>query len=199
MPQWLIWVIVALVVLAVVAAIVMAAGKKKKERERVEAGRLREEAVARGPELQKREAAARETEAEAAAARAEADRRQAQADRLEAEAADRHRAAGEVREEHHGRLQQADELDPDVNTKSRDYTGPDTAATINARAADRDDHDRHDDDQVSSGTSRDGATQHRVDGDHADRSASTDDGTTSTDDSSATTDPDQSGGSHRVV
>ena len=92
-----------------------------------------------------RYAAARETEAEAAAARAEAERRQAQADRLEAEAADRHRAATDVRDEHQGRLQQADELDPDVNTKSKDYTGPDTAATINARAAERDDH--HDDGQ----------------------------------------------------
>lgn len=138
MTSWLIWVIIAVVVLAIIAAIVLAAGKKKKERNRLEADRLRKEAAARGPELQKREAAARETEAEAAAARAEAERRQAEADRLEAEAADRHRVAGEVRDDHHGRLQQADELDPTVNTKSKEYTGPDTAGTISARETDRD-------------------------------------------------------------
>jgi hypothetical protein len=191
MPQWLIWVIVALVVLAVIAAIVMAAGKKKKERDRVEASRLREEAAARGPELQKREAAARETEAEAAAARAEAERRQAQADRLEAEAADRHRAANDVRDEHHGRLQQADELDPDVNTKSKDYTAPDTAATISARAAERDDH--HDDGQ---GIPRD-TTREQVDGD---RDARQDrDDHVVTDDQPTTTDHDQNDGSHRAI
>ena len=195
MPQWLIWVIVALVVLAVIAAIVMAAGTKKKERDRVEASRLREEAAARGPELQKREAAARETEAEAAAARAEAERRQAQADRLEAEAADRHRAATDVRDEHQGRLQQADELDPDVNTKSEDYTGPDTAATVSARAAERDDH--HDDGQ---GISRD-TTQEQVDGDRDIRQDRNDH--VVTDDQPTTTDHDhdhdQNGGSHRAV
>lgn len=129
MPDWLKWLIIALVVLAIVAAIAVLAGRRKKERNRVEANRLRDEAAARGPELQRHEAAARETEAEAAAARAEADRHQAQAERLEAEAADRHRTAGDVRDEHLGHLQHADELDPDVNTRSKDYDGPDPTST----------------------------------------------------------------------
>jgi cell division protein FtsN len=194
MGQTLMLVIAALVLLAIIVAIVLVAGKKKKERNRLEADRLREEAAARGPELQKREAAARETEAEAAAARAEAERRQAQADRLEAEAADRHRAAGDVRDEHHGRLQQADELDPRVNTKSKEYTGPDTAGSISARAGDRDgvrdvDHDGRDEQHDTStfgtsGTDRD-TTPDRLDSDQHDTRSS---------------DPDQGGGgAHRVV
>lgn len=208
MPDWLIWVIVALVVLAIVAAVVMAAGKKKKERNRLEADRLREEAAARGPELQKREAAARETEAEAAAARAEAERRQAQADRLEAEAADRHRAVGDVRDEHHGRLQKADELDPDVDTRSKEYSGPDTAATINARADHRNGrqeshqaghHDDHDDAPVVEGsaphrdTTPDRLETHQGDdsGDHLRDSQH--------DDRPNGANPDQSGGAHRIV
>jgi len=130
MPEWLIWVIVAVVVIAIIAALVAAAGKKKKERNRAEAGRLREQAATRAPELKEREASARETEAHAAVARAEAERKQAEAERLEAEAGDRHRAADGVRDEHRQHLSRADELDPDVNTRSKSYAGPGSGAEV---------------------------------------------------------------------
>src|SRR3954471_12080788 len=121
MPSWVIWVIVAIIVIAVIAALVMAANKKKTERNRTRAGELRERASEQATEVQDREARARETEASAAAARAEADRKQAEADRLAAEAQARQRTAAESREQHQEHLRRADELDPDVNTKSDDY------------------------------------------------------------------------------
>jgi hypothetical protein len=111
---------------AIIVAIVLAANKKKKERDRVRATELREQAATQASGLQQREARARETEAEAAAARAEADRKQAEAERLAAQADDHHRSAGAAREEHEEHLRRADELDPDVNTKGDDYTGPGT-------------------------------------------------------------------------
>ena len=124
--SWIIWVVIAVVVIAVLAAVILAGGKKKKERNREHAGELRDQAAARAPELKKTEAHARETEAQAAAARAEADRKQAEADRLEAEATNRHQSAAAIRDEHQDHLRKADELDPDVNTRSDDYTGPES-------------------------------------------------------------------------
>jgi hypothetical protein len=119
--MWWIWVIVAVVVIAVIAALLAVGRNSKRTRDRSRAESMREEAAVRAPELRQREAHARETEAEAAAARAEADRRQAEAERLEAQAEDRHRHAGELREEHEEHLRRADELDPDVDTKRDDY------------------------------------------------------------------------------
>jgi membrane protein involved in colicin uptake len=104
----------------------MAARKRKVEGNRQRAGALREEARESAPSLQKREAHARETEAEAAAARAEAERKQAEAQRLAAEAEERRNAAAAHRDEHEERLRRADELDPDVDTRNDDYTGPGT-------------------------------------------------------------------------
>jgi flagellar biosynthesis GTPase FlhF len=124
MPEWVTWLIVAVIAVAIVAAIAMAAARRKKEANRVRASELRERAAVQTTEVQKREAHARETEAEAAAARAEADRKQAEAQRLAAEAEDRRRSAETQREEHERHLREADELDPDVNTRSEDYTGP---------------------------------------------------------------------------
>src|SRR3954454_12588131 len=121
MPSWVIWVIVAIIVIAIVVALLIAANKKKTERNRSRAGELREQASQQATEVQAREARARETEASAAAARAEADRKQAEADRLAAEAQDRQKTAAEAREQHLDHLRRADELDPDVNTKSDDY------------------------------------------------------------------------------
>lgn len=129
MPTWLIIVIVAVVVLGIIAAVVAASNKKKTERNRTRAGELREEAAAQATGIQQREARAKETEAEAAQARAEADRKQAEAQRLEAEATERQRAAAEHREQHQEHLRQADELDPDVDTRRDDYTGPEGATT----------------------------------------------------------------------
>ncbi len=73
--------------------------------------------------MQQREAHAKETEAKAAEARAEADRKQAEAERLEAEATERQHAAEGYREQHADHLRQADELDPDVDTKQRRLRG----------------------------------------------------------------------------
>jgi len=129
MPSWLIWVIVAIIVIAVIAAVVAASTKRKKQQNRTRAGELREQAAAQATGLQQREAHARETEARAAEARAEAERRQAEADRLEAEARDRHETAAGYRDQHAENLRRADELDPDVDTRSDDYAGPETTGT----------------------------------------------------------------------
>ena len=124
MPSWVIWVIVAIVVIAALAAVIAASRKKKQEHNRTRAAELREQAAAQASGVAQREAHAKETEAKAAAARAEADRKQAEAERLQAEAQDRQRTAEGYREQHAENLRQADELDPDVNTKRDDYTGP---------------------------------------------------------------------------
>jgi len=129
MPDWVIWLIVAIVVIALIAALLVVASRKKKERDRVQAGELREQAAAQATGVQKRQAHAKETEAEAAAARAEADRKQAEAERLGAEAEERRRVANSESKQHEEHLRRADELDPDVNTRSNDYDGPDTRTT----------------------------------------------------------------------
>jgi Tfp pilus assembly protein PilX len=118
MPSWLIWVIVAILVVLVIIGIAAAGTRKKRERDRSRAVEMREHAAAREPEVRQREARARETAAEADAARAEANRKQAEAERLEAAAEDRHRVAGEAREEHHEHLRKADEVDPDVDHRA---------------------------------------------------------------------------------
>ena len=167
MPSWLIIVIVAVIVVAIIVALVLAANKKKKERDRVHAGELREEAATQASGLQQREARARETEAEAAAARAEADRKQAEAERLSAQADDHHRDAGAAREEHEDHLRRADEVDPDVNTKHDDYTGPDTERAGTSGTDRHDDHtatgqDGYDDrsgGQAATVTHPDGSTE----------------------------------------
>lgn len=132
MPSWVIWVIVAIVVVAVIAAVVAASNKKKQERDRNRAGEMREQATAQASEVQQREARAKETEAQAAQARAEADRKRAEAERLEAEAQDRHQTAAGARDEHADNLRQADELDPDVDTKRDDYVAPGTTGATDA-------------------------------------------------------------------
>ncbi len=134
MPSWLIWVIIAIVVVAIIAAVLAAANKKKQERNRSRAAELREQATAQATGLQQREAHAKETEAQAAQARAEAERKQAEAERLEAEAQDRHQTAAGYREQHVDNLRRADELDPDVDTRSDDYAGPETAGATHDTA-----------------------------------------------------------------
>jgi len=124
MPQWLIWLIIAVVVIAIIIAVVAATRRRKQTVNRERAGELREQAAAQATGVQQRHAHAQETEAAAAAARAEADRKQAEAQRLEAEAEERRRTAEGYRSEHQETLQRADELDPDVNTRSDEYAGP---------------------------------------------------------------------------
>jgi len=142
MPSWLIWVIVAIIVIAVIAAVVAASTKRKQERNRTRAGELREQAAAQATGLQQREAHARETEARAAEARAEAERKQAEAERLAAEAHDRHETAAGYRDQHAENLRRADELDPDVDTRSDGYEPP--AAAAGSEAGTTDGHRAHD-------------------------------------------------------
>lgn len=130
MPSRIMWIIVAVVVVIVVLAAVIAVSRKKhQERNRTRAAELRDQAAGEASGVAQREAHARETEARAAAARAEADRSQAEAERLQAEAQDRKQSAEGYREQHAENLRQADELDPDVNTKSKDYAGPEGLGT----------------------------------------------------------------------
>ena len=57
-------------------------------------------------------------------ATAEAERKQAEAERLAAAADERHRVAGEARDEHQAHLRRADEVDPDVDHKAERGTEP---------------------------------------------------------------------------
>jgi len=171
MPSWLIWVIVAIIVIAVIAAVVAASTKRKREQNRTRAAELREQAAAQATGVQQREAHARETEARAAQARAEADRKQAEAERLEAEARDRHETAAGYRDQHAENLRQADELDPDVDTKHDGYEPPAAAGTETVGTSEgRGVHDRQEGE--TTGT----APGHRLEGTHE----HTDDGTTVT-------------------
>jgi FtsZ-interacting cell division protein ZipA len=124
MKTW-VWIVIAIVVILIIAAIVMAAMRKKKEQNRNRAGEIRQQAASQATDVQRREAEARETEARAAQARA-------QAERLEADAKDKSSTAEQHRNEHLENLQRADEMDPDVNTKSKDYEGPDTSRTYSS-------------------------------------------------------------------
>src|SRR5665811_1349084 len=116
------------VVLLIIAGLVMAALNKNKERNRTGAGELREQVAAQATGVQQRDADTRETEARAAEARAGADRQQAEAQRLDAEAQDKQSEATDYRDQHEDNLRRADEMDPDVDTKSDGYTGPGTEA-----------------------------------------------------------------------
>ena len=172
MPDLLLWIILAIIAIAVIVALLMAARKKKVERDRVHAGELRERAAAQATDVQKREAHARETEAEAAAARAEAERKQAEAQRLAAEAEERRRSADAQHQEHQEHLRRADELDPDVNTRSDDYVAPGTSPTgaDESTGHDRDSRDdvaaSHDDRQPPTQPEVDTSEDHRSGGSH---------------------------------
>jgi ABC-type Na+ efflux pump permease subunit len=120
-----IWIIVAIVVLLIlIAVIAKLMGNKRQEVHRNRAGELREQAAAQATGVQQRDAEARETAARAQQAEAEAERSKAQADRLAAEAQDQQSTVQEYRDRHRETLTEADRLDPDVDTKSDDYTPP---------------------------------------------------------------------------
>jgi FtsZ-interacting cell division protein ZipA len=121
---WILIIIVVLVLIAVVVGLVSASRKRRETAHRERAEELRDHAATQATDLQQHDARAKETEARAAQAKAEAERKQAEAERLEAEAADRRRAAEDHREQHHETLREADELDPDVDTRHEEYHGP---------------------------------------------------------------------------
>lgn len=112
-----IWIVVGLLVLlAILAFAISSARKRRDDKRRVEAGRIREEATHHERDLREREAEADEAEARARRARAEADERDAAARRLEVAAERRSDDRDHLRDEHDERLRRADALDPDVPT-----------------------------------------------------------------------------------
>lgn len=124
--ETLVWIIVAVVVVLAVAALVMAMQKKRQrdhELRREQAGQLRYEAVAATPDV--RTAAERLHHAEARAELAHVEARKADEEVVELKRA---LAAEEAQRENH--LREADRIDPDVNTRTKDYApGTTTDAT----------------------------------------------------------------------
>lgn len=112
------WVIIILIVLAVVlaAALIASATKRKKDQaSRVRADELRSDAAQTASGRHEEEARAREAEAEAERARA-------QADRLDAQAAQKRTSYDQTRARQEDAVRDADQVDPDVDHRSSDYT-----------------------------------------------------------------------------
>jgi FtsZ-interacting cell division protein ZipA len=114
MPTWLIWVIVIVVVVLAVVAIVSMTSKRRTEQHRTRADELRAEASAKAGGLTESQRAADEAEAKAELAEAEAQRAREQA----ASAEQSHQVEQASYED---KLREADRLDPDVNTGSKEY------------------------------------------------------------------------------
>ena len=126
----LVWIIVTVVVVLAAAALVVALQKKReRERElrREQAGQLRQEAVSATPDV--RTAAERLHHAEARAELAHVEARRADDDVVEAK---RVLAAEEAQRE--DRLREADRVDPDVNTRAKDYAPTTETAPVDPDA-----------------------------------------------------------------
>ncbi|APF40566.1 hypothetical protein [Neomicrococcus aestuarii] len=111
--EQIMWLVIAVVVLLLLIWLISSIVNKKKkaqaERDRVEAARLREEAQAREIDLKEKENAARRAELEASEAEVQAARRRQEAAALSSEADDSRSELAQMQE-------QADTLDPDVDT-----------------------------------------------------------------------------------
>jgi hypothetical protein len=186
---WVIVVVVVLVLIAVIVGIVSMSRKRREAAHRERAEELREHAATQATGLQQHDARAKETEARAAQAKAEAERKQAEAQRLEAEAEERRRAADEHREQHHETLREADEVDPDVDTRHDEYRGPDGVQSVDQ---DRVPERSHAQDEVGEHPA---ATPHAGTADEADqtRTVTHPDGSTE-----SVQDPDRTEGTHRA-
>ena len=114
MPTWLIWVIAIVVVLVVIGALASMIGKRRTEQRRIRAEELRAEASVKAGGLAESQRAADEARAKADLAAAEAERAREQAARAE---------QGHQVEQasYEGKLREADKLDPEVNTRAKDY------------------------------------------------------------------------------
>jgi hypothetical protein len=108
-------IVIVLVVLVALGIALMLGQNRRREHQRSQAAGLRQEATGHVANQAQDEAAAREKAADAERARAEADR-------LEAEAQERQRSVDMGRAHHEDTLREADRIDPDVDTRSADYT-----------------------------------------------------------------------------
>jgi hypothetical protein len=114
MPSWLIWVIVIVVVVVAIAAVVSMAGRRRTAQHRTRAEELRTEATGQAGGLTESQRAAEEAKAKADLAQAEAERAREQASSAEQS----HQVEQASYED---KLREADRLDPDVDTRSKDY------------------------------------------------------------------------------
>ncbi len=122
----IVWLVVAVLVVLAVAALVVAMMRARKakqaERDRLHAEHLRREAAAHAGGVAQTQVQALESEARAKRARAEAER-------AEAEAAEARQALEMEQAKNEDRLREADRIDPEVDTRAKDYqpgtTSPD--------------------------------------------------------------------------
>jgi hypothetical protein len=112
---WIILAVVAVVVLLAVAFIAVRAARRRSDQRRAEAQSLRAEAAAGSSAAAETQRQAQQAEQQAARARAEAEHAEQQA-----EAARQQALVDQARVE--DRVREADRLDPDVDTRSGDYT-----------------------------------------------------------------------------
>jgi hypothetical protein len=113
-PTWLTVVIVIVVVVVLAGLVVSMTSKKRAEQNRARAEELRTTASDRGGSLTETQRQADEAKAKAELARAEAQRAEEQA----AAASQGHQVEQARYED---QLREADQIDPDVNTKAKDY------------------------------------------------------------------------------
>jgi outer membrane murein-binding lipoprotein Lpp len=112
--MWLIWVIVIVVVVLAIGAIVSMTRSKRTEQNRTHAEELRTEATTQAGGLSESQREAEEARAQAELAKAEADRA--------AERADAAEQGHQVEQaSYEDKLREADQVDPDVNTRAADY------------------------------------------------------------------------------
>lgn len=125
MTSTIIWIVVAIVVVLVAVAVVAALRKTtqrhKLDKRRTAAGEMRDQAAVQSASIEQRESQAAQADARAREARAEADARMAEAERMEESAGLHHDHAATERREYAEQMQQADEVDPDVDSA---HTGP---------------------------------------------------------------------------
>lgn len=114
MPTWLIWVIVVVGVLVVAYLAITLGRNRRAEQRRSEAAELRQDASAHSSALTESKRQAEEAKAEADLAKAEAARAQERA-----AAADQAHQVDQAAYE--DKVRTADQVDPDVDTKSEDY------------------------------------------------------------------------------
>ena len=114
MPTWLTWVIAIVIALIVIGALASMISKRRTEQRRTRAEELRAEASEKAGGLAESQRSADEARAKADLAAAEAERAREQAARAE---------QGHQVEQasYEGKLREADKLDPEVNTRAKDY------------------------------------------------------------------------------
>ena len=109
-------VVIAVAAILAIAAIAWVARNKRTQHRRVEAGDIRDNAVAQSHKVGQREALADETAAKARVAQAEADAKTAHAAGLQHQAQVRRNDAATARAEVNQEFERADKIDPDSQT-----------------------------------------------------------------------------------